>query len=95
MKLAQLHAFEIDLNDAFRWLDAGVLGKRGAERYDKVGRCHAPAGDRCAGAPENAGGIGVRVGDQPLGLEGGEHRRAEFFGKCDDHRRAPRRHHDP
>ena len=57
--------------------DAGVVGERRAEHHEQVGLVHQPAGDRGAAAAEHAAAERVVVGDLALGLERGEHRRAE------------------
>ena len=87
MELAELHLVEVDLDDRVAGVDAGVVGERGAEHEQQVGLVHHPARDRRAAAAEHARGQRVVVADLALGLERGDHRRAELLGQ-----RGHRRH---
>ncbi len=84
MELAQLAFFEVDLDDGFGRFNPRMIGEGGAKRQDQIALIHEPGGDGRTRAPEDAGCIGVSVRNLALGLERGEHGRAQHFGQSDN-----------
>ena len=83
VEAAELHAFEIDLDQRFAAVDARVVGEGRPQRDDQIGFVHKPAGNRGTGPPQYTRSVGVTVGDQTLALERGQHRRAQCLSQPD------------
>ena len=78
---SQRHRVVVDLDRRLLRRDTGVVRKARAHHQQRVTFVHEPTGDRRTATPEHAATERVRVRDQTLALERGEHRSVQLLGE--------------